>query len=104
MGGEPSQYRGLFISLCPDLPLNLVGVSPEACDVLAAPLLDLQTGFFVCTAGQNHDVTATGKGRGVKRRALLNLSIFCSSWSTFFLRLSGWDGDSEWLCQLGAQC
>lgn len=38
-GRVSSQHRGSCISLCPDLPLNVVGVSPEPCHVLAAPLL-----------------------------------------------------------------
>lgn len=81
-----------------------MGVPPEGCDVLAAPLL-VQTWHFrwalVCTDGQDHTVTATGKGKGVRRRTLLNLSIFCSSWSMFFLRLAvtvmgARDGSASW--------
>lgn len=45
-------------------------------------------GFLSCTDGQEQAVTATGRGRAVKRRALLHLS------SLQLLKHS----DGEWLC------
>lgn len=50
-------------------------------------------------------MTATGKGRSVKRRTLLNLSILQLLLEHVLPQAgSGCDGDSKWLCQLGTEC